>query len=694
VPAPNPPATPVINYTNPVCPGSTLSLSVNNVLAGATYSWLAPNPLVNPLVATGSTASRSNMSSAFNGTYSATVTVTATGCSSVGTVNITTSQPDAQPLVFRRTYCQYETAVPVVAQTTIPGAILTYYTVPVGGVGDTTAPTPSTLVPGVTIYYVTQTKICESLRDTLYILVNPTPLPPTTANPSLQYCQYETASPLSASGTNIRWFTTPTGGVGSATAPTPSTIVPGTFFYYASQTSNYLGGQSCESGRLTFTVIVKPKPEPPGVISPLNLCQGDPIAPLTAHGQNLLWYTVPSGGVGVPVAPLPNTGYEDSFKYFVTQTVLGCESDRALLNVIVNYKPNGILTASTYTVCQGDIDSFFYFGNARADADYNWFASVTATFVSGLGTRGPVVIHFDTAGTSYVRLTINNKGCISSLITAPIKVRPLPKFNFVQPQDACEDELVNIGLNSHDEGISGYHWDFGTPDAQLIYGVITTGGPFGVRYPNAGHYSISATATKDGCTSKPIGRDIYIHANPDATITASPSPINICTSDTLFLQVPAVPEGGTYYWSPLAYFQGLQDTLNNGVFAVVSQSSEVKVTVKTAYGCEAQDSLMVTTKPCCNVYFPNAFAPTGNMPQNRLFHPITIGHHKINTFRVINRWGQVVYESRGGGIEKSGNGWDGTFNGKPQDMGTYYYYINYKCEGKNIEDRGEFLLLR
>ncbi|MEO6833004.1 MAG: hypothetical protein ABI378_10870, partial [Chitinophagaceae bacterium] len=42
VPAPNPPATPVINYTNPVCPGSTLSLSVNNVLAGATYSWLAP----------------------------------------------------------------------------------------------------------------------------------------------------------------------------------------------------------------------------------------------------------------------------------------------------------------------------------------------------------------------------------------------------------------------------------------------------------------------------------------------------------------------------------------------------------------------------------------------------------------------------------------------------------------------------
>ncbi|MBS1644495.1 MAG: choice-of-anchor J domain-containing protein, partial [Bacteroidetes bacterium] len=455
VPAPNPPPTPVINATNPVCPGSTLSLSVSNVLAGATYSWLAPNPLVNPLSTSGATATRTNMSNALDGVYSAKVTVTATGCSSIGTVSVTTSQPDPKPLTFRRTYCQYETPVPIVAQTTIPGAVLTYYTVPIGGVGSTTAPTPSTLVPGVTKYYVSQTKTCESLRDTVYILVNPTPLPPTTNNAKLEYCQYETASPLSASGTNILWFTTPTGGTGSATAPTPSTLVPGTYHFYASQTSNYLGGHSCESNRLMFTVVVKPKPAPPGVTSPFNLCQGDPIVPLTAVGQNLLWYTVANGGVGVPVAPLPNTGYEDSFQYYVTQTVLGCESDRALMKVIVNYKPNGILSASTYNVCQGEIDSFFYFGNARPDAEYNWYASITATFLSGKGTRGPVVISFDTSGTSYVRLTIDNKGCISDLITAPITVRPLPKFNFVQPQDACENQLVNIGLNYHDEGITG-----------------------------------------------------------------------------------------------------------------------------------------------------------------------------------------------------------------------------------------------
>jgi gliding motility-associated-like protein len=153
--------------------------------------------------------------------------------------------------------------------------------------------------------------------------------------------------------------------------------------------------------------------------------------------------------------------------------------------------------------------------------------------------------------------------------------------------------------------------------------------------------------------------------------------------------VTPVAEGAVYTWTPSAYFQGKKDTLNNEVFAVVSQTSEVKVHIKTAFGCEASDSLKVTTKPCCGVYFPNAFAPTGNVIQNRVFRPITTGVHRVNNFRVVNRWGQVMYESK---VEREG--WNGLYNGVPQDMGTYYYYINYRCEGKDVEERGEFILIR
>jgi gliding motility-associated-like protein len=103
----------------------------------------------------------------------------------------------------------------------------------------------------------------------------------------------------------------------------------------------------------------------------------------------------------------------------------------------------------------------------------------------------------------------------------------------------------------------------------------------------------------------------------------------------------------------------------------------------------------VQTESCCRVFFPNAFSPNGDRV-NEVFRPVTRGNHEVRTFRIINRWGQVVYES-----QDEHTGWDGTYNGKQQDMGTYYYYFAYKCgEGggdapnQQFEEKGEFLLMR
>ncbi len=694
VPSPNPPATPRPTYNSPLCPNATLQLSVINTAAyptGTTYSWTGPGGFVSPTPpATNTTgvATRANVTAADGGIYTVTAT-TPTGCSAQDTITVVVRSPDPAPIPTNITYCQYDIALPL-SVATLPGATATWYTTPTGGTGTTTAPTPNTSTPTPfptnMIYYVSQTLTCESPRAPLYVIITPKPNPPSVADSTIDYCQYEQVGPLSASGTAIRWFNTPTGGTGSVTAPTPSTLIPGTYYFYASQTVS-----NCESDRRTIRVIIKPKPQPPVVVSPLNLCQGDPIAPLTAVGKDLLWYTIPVGGVGVPVAPLINTGYEDSFQYYVTQTVNGCESDRALLAVYVRYKPNGIITAASQSVCQDAVDTFYYYGNARPDAEYVWFAPLSAQFISGQGTAGPVIIHFDTAGTSVVQLIINNKGCISNLVAAPITIRPLPKISYVNRQDVCENELVTVALDGIEPNITGYNWDFGSDNYVLEYGVLTTGGPFGIRYPTQGHYQISVTATKNFCNSKPIFQSIYVHPNPDAHISAATGqdPNNFCASDTLHLSVRQVTEGATYTWTPAAFFQGSEDTLNNLVSAVVSHSSKVHVNVKTAFGCEANDSIQVNTKPCCGVYFANAFAPDSKIEKNKTFKPITEGVHKINTFRVVNRWGQVVYETK---IERAG--WDGRYNGVPQDMGTYYWYISYKCDGKNVEDRGEVLLMR
>jgi hypothetical protein len=70
-------------------------------------------------------------------------------------------------------------------------------------------------------------------------------------NSPIEYTLLSQASPLTATGTNLRWYSTTTGGTASAIAPTPSTATAGTTYFYVSQMVG-----SCESPRATIAVVV------------------------------------------------------------------------------------------------------------------------------------------------------------------------------------------------------------------------------------------------------------------------------------------------------------------------------------------------------------------------------------------------------------------------------------------------------
>ncbi len=121
------------------------------------------------------------------------------------------------------------------------------------------------------------------------------------------------------------------------------------------------------------------------------------------------------------------------------------------------------------------------------------------------------------------------------------------------------------------------------------------------------------------------------------------------------------------------------------------RSGYIAVYVASPWGCVAGDSILVNAQSCCQVSLPTAFSPNGDT-RNDLFRIITVGNHKIADFRVVNRWGQTVFETA-----DESRGWDGTFNGVPQEMGTYYYYLRFRCvEGKerDVEQKGAFILVR
>lgn len=441
----------------------------------------------------------------------------------------------------------------------------------------------------------------------------------------------------------------------------------------------------CTFAPASAMVFVSQMPAPPKVVTPIRYCVDDTAIPLSATGQELRWYGVPSGGsAGTYTPPIPNTDREDSLSYWVTQSTNGCESIRTKQDVIVRSRPLGIIVAARSTICQGDLDTFLYAGNNTGALTYDWKAPIgRATILSGEG-QGPVVVQFDSSGTINIRVQANNQGCIGREILFPVTVNPRPTANAIVKRDACVDELVDIALNQYSPQVTGFEWDFN--DGYIQYGG-TPGGPHGIRWNTPGDKIVALTSTAIGCKSFTSYDTVTVHTRPAARIIEMRSP-NSCLGDSLLFQAEVQNPADTFRWYPERYFSG---TITPTTWGVVPRNGFITLAVTSEYGCTGMDSAALELKPCCEIALPNAFTPNGDGRNDR-FAIITQGHHQLSNFRIVNRWGQVVFETK-----NEREGWDGTFNGRPQDMGTFFYYLKFRCndgDGSMMERQGEVILIR
>ncbi len=90
---------------------------------------------------------------------------------------------------------------------------------------------------------------------TIPIMVYPTPDMPNVISP-VDLCQYEAPVALTANGTNILWYNSSFGGIGTTSAPTYATDNVTKYTFYASQSSN-----GCKSDRAVVQVNIFDSPE-------------------------------------------------------------------------------------------------------------------------------------------------------------------------------------------------------------------------------------------------------------------------------------------------------------------------------------------------------------------------------------------------------------------------------------------------
>ncbi len=355
----------------------------------------------------------------------------------------------------------------------------------------------------------------------------------------------------------------------------------------------------------------------------------------------------------------------------VTYTVAGCNAI-----TVVTIDPNPPAITGLTSLCTQASETL-----TDAMAGGTWYCDNPTSATIDASTGILTGIAFGTFNITYTLPT----GC---LVTGSDTIQTAPKVSFYVNPNVCIGDTVKVELTANSPNITSYNWHWGS--ANVIVASSNTFGPYFVSWTGAGTYYISVTGNATVlCPSLSAQDTILVHNYPAANILdpifLNGNGTSLCTGDSVMLRAGSQDPNYSYYWSPVHYFE--QNNIGT-VYGTIERAGYVWLTVRDQFGCTATDSVMVNAQPCCLVSMPNAFSPN-NDGLNDIFRPVGIGTHGIHIFRVMNRWGQTVFET-----VKNKNGWDGTFNGVPQEIGTYYYLLSYDCDGKTLTEKGEVTLVR
>ena len=318
----------------------------------------------------------------------------------------------------------------------------------------------------------------------------------------------------------------------------------------------------------------------------------------------------------------------------------GCTSDTFVQKIVVGTDPFGKFGYLPQPYCEGDpltlVDSSGVdYGTVNT---WNW-----VTPVGNFTTQNPTLPNGLPAGTPTVSLQVKTlEGCIASPSSRTIEVRPKPKADFTF-NTACVGEPVNLDGSNLAPGlpITTWKWDLGDGRKDSSGNRLTT------SYSNGKDYTITLVAKADnGCATAPITHVVsayqtHAHVGSDTTIATGQS-----------LQLHA--SGGVLYqWSPATY---LSDPTSADPVARPDADIRYILTAYTPAGCPSTDTILIKVFKGPEIYVPTAFTPNGD-GLNDLLHVIPIGV-TLEHFRVFNRWGQLVFETR-----DATKGWDGLVKG-------------------------------
>lgn len=317
---------------------------------------------------------------------------------------------------------------------------------------------------------------------------------PIVATTSYTYCQGATATSLSATAltaNTLRWYTQPTGGTYTTTAPVPSTTTAGTYTYYVSQAN----ANNDESMRAAITVTVNALPATPVITASgsTTFCTGGSVDLTSSANSGNVW----SNNATTATITVNATG-----NYSVTVTdANGCSSVSTPISVNVSNAPAPTISATSTQACSGDVVTV----TSSAADSYLW-------------STGDTTQSIEVTNTAAVYVTVTNANACdgvgqSATTNITFTATPTAAGSFTAAGNV-------VTFTNTSTGATSYSWDFGD------FTNSSASAP-AHAYAANGAYTAVLTAINGNCTDTvafEISIEVGIEENNSLTFEVYPNP--------------------------------------------------------------------------------------------------------------------------------------------------------------------------
>jgi len=344
----------------------------------------------------------------------------------------------------------------------------------------------------------------------------------------------------------------------------------------------------------------------------------------------------------------------------LTATTVNNCFDSAYKAMTVHPLPEINITPNS-TICKGDSIRLI----ASGARHYIWFDQLNN--ITATGTNANII---RPTGTTTVRVIgYDEYGCSEIKSTSIRVIQPLKMF-------AAQGDTLCIGESKQliATGASSYRWypETGLNNTQVANPVAR---PVETTVYNVIGKDAHNCFTDTAQIKVVVGRPTPINIGRDTIITAGTSfQLRVLSTNTI--------NGGNDQIKKWRWGGDVSISCPTCPAPEVKLSNDacISCTVVNNYGCVSTDTICIKTLcPATELFVPNAFSPDGDGVNDVLLVQGK-GIKLIKSFRIYNRWGQLVFEKANFYPGDPAYAWNGTAFGKAVTPDVFVYVSEVICE--------------